>query len=73
MKKVRLILCSFLALLMMVLTAPVITKAATEPVCLKKATLRYLKWTNYVVDGREKFLQSHGIHCTLETYPVQPL
>ena len=55
MKKVRLILCSFLALLMMVLTAPVITKAATEPVCLKKATLRYLKWTNYVVDGREKF------------------
>lgn len=21
----------------------------------KKATLRYLKWTNYVVDGREKF------------------
>ena len=54
MKKVRLILCSFLALLMMVLTAPVITKAATEPVCLKKATLRYLKWTNYVVDGREK-------------------
>lgn len=54
MKKVRLILCGFLALLVMMLAAPVMTNAAVKPVCSKTATLRYVKWTKYVADGKEE-------------------
>lgn len=41
MKKLRLVLCSFLAFILVAVSMPVAANAATKPVCLKKTTLHY--------------------------------
>lgn len=41
MKKLRLIFCSFLAFIIMAVSMPSITNAATNPVCRKTTTLHY--------------------------------
>ena len=40
-KKLRLILCSFLTLILVAVSMPVAANAAAKPVCLKKTTLHY--------------------------------
>lgn len=41
MKKLRLIFCSFLALILVAVSMPVAANATAKPVCLKKTTLHY--------------------------------
>ena len=55
MKKSTFDFMQFSSTLMMVLTAPVITKAATEPVCLKKSHIKISQVDKLCGCGREKF------------------
>lgn len=41
MKKIRFVLCSLLAFLLIATSIPVVTEAAAKPVCQKATTLHY--------------------------------
>lgn len=42
MKKLRFVLCSLLAFLLIATSIPVVTEAAAKPVCQKATTLHYI-------------------------------